>query len=106
MCDPIDTTATRTKQLKGDASGRVAAQTFPGIPDWENKVIITNGTQTYTLQAGKQMTRPMRAAAPQGGEAGASAWAIGLAVAAVATAVVIGITQATDDEAEESLVNP
>ena len=90
--------AARFELSQRDGQQRVAAL--------EGDLIVTNGTQTYTLHAGKQMTRPMRAAAPQGAEGGAGTWAIGLAVAAVATAVVIGITQATDDEAEESLVNP
>lgn len=68
----------------------------------EGDLIISNGTQTYTLPAGKQMTRPMRAAPPQaGGEM--AGWAIGVAVAAVAAAVVIGLVLANNDEADEPI---
>jgi hypothetical protein len=72
----------------------------------EGDLIVTNGTQTYTLSAGKQMTRPVRAAAPQAAGGGGMTWAVGLAIAAVATAVVIGVVQANDDSAEESLTFP
>jgi hypothetical protein len=72
----------------------------------QGDLIVTNGTQTYTLPAGKQMTRPMRAAAPQGAEGAGIGWAVGLAVAAVATAVVIGVVAASDDSPEESLTFP
>lgn len=72
----------------------------------EGDLIITNGTQSYTLPAGKQMTRSARAAAPQGAEGAGIGWAVGLAVAAVATAVVIGVIQANDDSPEESLTFP
>jgi len=73
----------------------------------QGDLIVTNGTQTYTLPAGKQMTRPLRAAAPQtGAEAAGMGWAVGVAVAAVATAVVLGVVAANDNEAEESLTSP
>jgi len=68
-------------------------------------VQVTNGAKhTITLPQPRKAT--MRAAMPQGGnEADRSAWAVGLAIAAIMGAVWFGVSQATDDDADDPLVD-
>jgi len=70
----------------------------------EGALTVSNGTQSYTLPAGKEMTRSARAAAPQTGaeDFGLPGWAVAGIIAA-GLAVMTGVIVAT--QGDESPTN-
>lgn len=70
----------------------------------EGALTVSNGTQSYTLPAGKEMTRNLRAAAPQTGaeDFGLPGWAVAGIIAA-GLAVMTGVIVAT--QGDESPTN-
>lgn len=63
----------------------------------EGALTVSNGTQSYTLPAGKEMTRSARAAQTGAEDFGLPGWAVAGIIAAVA-AVTIGVVVAVQDD--------
>lgn len=70
----------------------------------EGSLTVSNGVQSYTLPAGKEMTK-MRAAAPQSGaeDFGLPGWAVATIIAA-AIAVTVGVIVAVQNDDESPVV--